>query len=121
MPSRTKDVRGAASLYRSFREETPRRALEVTVDVPSAVAVMGSVEFIGYVTTHRGKTFLYIHEFAEGSRPLMTAGKGRNQLFLVGGRYRVTSRGITDLDPAGRAIDAPSRYKVVLKGKKPRP
>lgn len=118
----TSDVRKAASLYESFREEPAQLTRKVTVDVPDAVAVMGTVEFIGYVTTHRGKTFLYIHEFAEGSRPLMTAGKKRNQLFLVGGRYKVTSRGITDLDSTGRAIDAPSRYKVLLRSraKKPR-
>lgn len=77
---------------------------------------MGHVEFIGYVTTHRGKTHLYIHEFAPGSRPLMTAGPHRNQLLLIGGRYRVTSRGIVDLDARGRPVkEGPSRYKVLTR------
>ena len=109
---RQKALSRVARLYKSFREAPAKRAREVFFNPPRAAAVMGHVEFIGYVTSHAGKTHLYIHEFAEGSRPMMAAGTGRNQLLLVGGRYKVTSRGITDLDPNGRAIDAPSRYKV---------
>jgi len=119
MPSRSRasDIKRAARLHRAFREEPTRYARKVPFAVPHAVAVMGHVEFIGYVTTHGGKAHLYIHEFAAGSRPMMTAGSKRNQLFLVGGRYTVTSRGITDLDPAGKPIDAPSRYKVVVRAR----
>lgn len=108
-------VRRAAGLYRNFREERPERARRVTIDLPAAVAVMGHVEFIGYVTTHGGKTHLYIHEFAAGSRPLLTAGTGRNQLVLVGGRYRVTARGIVDCTAQGAAVHARSRYTVERK------
>jgi len=90
----------------------------VPYSVPKAVAVIGDVEFIGYVTTHRGRTHLYIHEFAPGSRPRMAAGTGRGQLYLVGGRYRVTSRGIVDVDSRGRAIlERAPRYKVMLTGR----
>lgn len=108
-------VRQAARLYRGFREEPPRLARKVQFRVPKAVAVFGHVEFIGYVTTHRGKTHLYIHEFAPGSRPMMTAGPKGNQLFLVGGRYRVTRRGIVDRDASGREVHAKSRYKVLTR------
>jgi hypothetical protein len=108
------DTQKAARVYQGFREETPRRARHVSVDIPKALAVVGACEFIGYVTTTRGRTELYIHEFAPGSRPYLAAGPRRNQLFLVGGRYRFTSRGITDLDANGRPIDARPRYKVTL-------
>jgi len=111
--SSRRDERAARSLYRAFREDKPGRSRRVGIDVPRAAAVVGQVEFIGYVTTHRGKSYLYLHEFAEGSRPMMVAGKRRGQLFLVGGRFKFTARGITDLNAAGQAIDAPSRYKVV--------
>jgi hypothetical protein len=107
------DAHRAVKLFRDFREEAPGRARTVRVERPRAVAVMGSCEFIGYVTTHGGRSHLYIHEFAPGSRPLMTAGAKRNQLVLVGGRYRVTERGIVDLDARGRAVHARARYKVV--------
>ena len=106
------DLRRARSLYRAFREEKPGRSRRIEIDIPRAAAVMGHAEFIGYVTTHGRKTHLYIHQFAEGSRPLLVAGRRRGQLFFVGQRFKVTARGITDLDPSGREIDAPERYKV---------
>lgn len=110
--SARRDTRAARALFRAFREVRPNRTRTVGIDLPRAAAVVGPVEFIGYTTTHGGKTYLYIHEFAEGSRPLLAAGRRRSQLFLVGGRFTFTARGITDLDPSGRPIDAPSRYIV---------
>jgi hypothetical protein len=107
-----KDIRSSASLYRGFREEPPQRARRVNFDVPAAVAVMGQVEFIGYATTHQGRTHLYVHQFAMGSRPTFAAGKGKNKAFLIGGRYRVTDRGIVDFDAAGREVRARDRYKI---------
>jgi hypothetical protein len=110
-----RDVRSAAQLYRSFREARPRRAKPIRVELPSALAVLGTVEFIGYVTTHGGRTHLYIHEFAPGSRPKMCAGGKRRQLFFAGGRYRLTARGIVDLDASGREVHARGRYQVLTK------
>jgi hypothetical protein len=109
---RKTDIRKAAALYRGFREEPPQRARRVNYAVPEAVAVMGQVEFIGYMTTHAGETHLYVHQFAPGSRPIFAAGKGRNQAYLVGGRYRVTDRGIVDFGPGGREVRGRDRYKI---------
>ena len=101
-----KNVRRAASLYKSFREREPRVAKSVRVRLPRAVMVMGHVDFIGYTTTHENNRAVhYKHSFARGTKPLLCAGVGRNQLFLIGGRYRVTGRGIVDLTPKGREID----------------
>jgi hypothetical protein len=110
--SRRKDIRSSAKLYEEFREEPPERARRVEFKVPAAVAVMGQVEFIGYMTTHAGRTHLYVHQFAPGSRPTLGAGKGRNQAYLIGGRYRVTDRGIVDLGPSGNEVRARDRYKI---------
>jgi hypothetical protein len=111
--------RGARRLYGQFREERPGRTKRVPFKVPKAVAVIGHVEFIGYATTHRGKTHLYLHEFAEGSRPMMAAGPKRNQLLLVGGRYHFTARGIVDLDSSGREVrEGAPRYVVKLTGRR---
>ena len=113
MKRANEDTRAAARLYRRFREAPARRAKRITIDLPKAVAVMGQLEFVGYVTTHQGKTHLYIHEFAPGSRPLLCAGPRKNQAFLIGGRYKVTDRGIVDYGPAGKPVHARRRYKVV--------
>jgi hypothetical protein len=77
---------------------------------------MGVCEFIGYMTTHQGRPALYVHHFAPGSRPAMYAGTRRNELYLVGGRFHVTGRGITDLDARGREIDYTPRYDVKARG-----
>jgi hypothetical protein len=111
------DVKRAQKLWRDFREEPVGRTRSVEIDIPRAAMVLGRCEFIGYVTTHKGKTYLYLHQFAKGSRPRLVAGTRRGQLLLVGGRFKVTDRGITDLDPAGRAVDAPERYKVIDTGR----
>ena len=62
------------------------------------------------MTSHRRKVVLYVHDFAPGSRPTIFAGAGRNQLYLFDGRFKVTARGITDLDARGREIDYSPRY-----------
>jgi hypothetical protein len=107
-----RDIRSSAALYKGFREEPPKRARRVNLTIPDAVAVMGQVEFIGYMTTHAGKTHLYVHQFAPGSRPTFAAGTGRNQAFLIGGRYRVTDRGIVDFGPGGGEVRTRDRYKI---------
>jgi len=105
------DLRRAVRLYRAFREANPPRARRVSLEIPKAVARVGTVEFIGYMTTHKGKVHLYVHDFAPGSRPALYAGTRRNQLYLFNGRFKVTSRGITDLDSAGRVVDYSPRYE----------
>jgi hypothetical protein len=98
-------------LYRDFREAEPVGRY-VRAKYPATLARMGVCEFIGYMTTHDGETALYVHHFAPGSRPALYAGSGRNKLFLMGGRFTVTDRGITDLDPRGRVVDYTPRYNV---------
>lgn len=107
-----RDLRSASGLYRGFREEEPKRAKKVRINVPRAAAVIGIVEFVGYMTTHDGETHLYVHQFAPGSRPILAAGVGKNQAFLIGGRYRVTDRGIVDFGPTGREVRGKERYKI---------
>ena len=109
------DMRAAARLYRGFREEPPERVRRVVVPrIPRSVAVMGTVEFIGYQTTHGGEVKLYIHEFAGPARPLLAAGAQRGQVYLIGRRFKATDRGIVDYGPSGREIHARRRYKVTL-------
>lgn len=106
-----KDIERASALYESFREERPKRARTVRVTLPKVAMVMGHVRAIEYDTTHGGKTHLYKHRFAPGSKPMLVAAKGRGKLFLIGGRYHVTGRGIVDLDPRGRELDDGRRRK----------
>ena len=98
-------VRKAKKLYESFREKTATRARRINLKLPRAVMVMGYCSAIEYETTHGTKMRAYRHKFAKGSRPLLCAGPGKSQLFLIGGRFHVTDRGIVDLTPKGRELD----------------
>lgn len=107
----TKEQRAAIALYRGFREVDPKRAIKLDIDIPKALAIMGPIEFIGYRTTHGRRAVLYTHEFSPGSRPFLCAGPRDRQLYIVGGNFRVTDRGIVDLDTHGREIEDDSeRY-----------
>jgi hypothetical protein len=107
------ELRRAVKLYRDFREATPRTARRVSLATPKAMARMGVLEFIGYMTTHGGKPALYVHHFAPGSRPAIYAGVHRNQVALYGGRFYVTGRGFTDLDARGREVDYTPKFVTV--------
>lgn len=107
------EFRRAVKLYRDFREADPRTARRVKFAAPKALARMGVLEFVGYMTTHAGKPALYVHHFAPGSRPALYAGVSRNGLALYGGRYWVTGRGITDLDALGREVDYTPQFVTV--------
>jgi len=100
-----RDVKKALKLYKEFREATPKRGRQIEFEMPKVLMILGNVRFIGYDTTRRGKTELYKHDFAAGSRPLLCADGNTGQLFIVEGRYHVTPRGIVDIDSRGKEID----------------
>lgn len=94
----------AKKLYEDFRETKVKRTRSIKIRYPKAVAIMGYCEAILYSTTHNGVAKLYKHKFAKGSRALLCAGPGKSQLYLIGGRFHVTERGIVDLTPSGKEI-----------------
>jgi hypothetical protein len=103
-----RDVKKAAKLYAEFREAKPKRGGTLEIDWPKTLTAIGNVRFIGYDTTRRGKTELYKHEFAPGSRPMLCADPRNGQLYIVAGRYRFKTgklNGIVDIDAAGKDID----------------
>jgi hypothetical protein len=91
------DIERAAELYREFREEEPRVAGFRDISLPEAVFEIGVCQFIGYLTTHAGKETAYVHGFAPGSQPSLYTSGRRSELLLLGGRFRMTPRGIVDL------------------------
>lgn len=66
--------------------------------LPKAIAALGYLREIKYDST--GDVGPRIHTFRAGSRPILaTDGK---RLYIVRGRFRVTSRGIVDIGSNGR-------------------
>jgi hypothetical protein len=63
---------------------------------PDVVLVIGDLDFVGYTTVRDGKVEKYIHKFKKQSRPLLVASPDGTELFILGGEYDFTERGIVD-------------------------
>jgi hypothetical protein len=87
-------------LYRDFHEREPTRVSARRFRVPKALAIIGHLDALSYRTVIGWEAQRYKHTFTKGTRPVLaTDGK---RLFIVGGRFRVTARGIVNLSPTGR-------------------
>jgi hypothetical protein len=95
--SRRVQIRDAAKLYSDF---TGHKANEsVTIDkpiIPDVALVVGDIDGVMYTTVRDGKTEKYIHEFKKKCRPLFCVSHDGKQIFMLGGSYDFTERGIVD-------------------------
>lgn len=93
-------VRGldkARNAFRAFSGMEPAELLEVKAGpVPRMAWKLGELEEVLYNTERDGKRERYLHPFKKSARPLLAVDAETGQLFLVGGAYTVTERGITD-------------------------
>jgi len=58
---------------------------------------MGPVVGIAYQAKRDGKTQQYFHEFKKEARPRLVSQDDGKQLYIEGGKYKVTDRGIEDM------------------------
>lgn len=90
-------VRKAAALYTDFTGHTDPQLTKVSVpQIPKAVVAIGQIDGIMYSTVRDGVAEKYIHRFRKNSRPLLTAAPDGKQLYVIGGSYNFTDRGIED-------------------------
>lgn len=112
---------------RAFEDFTGRRPTKVRRDqLQDRDAVgweMGPAVGIAYEATRDGEKAQYFHEFAKSARPRLVARDDGRQLFLTGGKYTVTERGIEDMpelfvvNPSSRR-SAPSKRKPMAAAKR---
>ena len=105
--SNRRDVKKALKLYSEFREATPKRGRTIEKDWPKVLMNIGNLRFVGYDTTIHGKTQLFKHDFAPGSRPILCSDD-KGQLYVIEGRYHFKTgelNGIVDIDASGKDID----------------
>ena len=96
-PAKSVQVRNAKQLYEDF---TGHKATEkVSIDkpvMPDVLLAVGDVDGILYTTVRDGKLEKYIHKFAKRSRPTFAVSHDGKQLYMLGGSYNFTERGIED-------------------------
>lgn len=99
-------VRQAKSLGLSFSGHMPEvrkridagKALGLPLKPGAKIPLLAFGELMGvkYRTIRDGREELYEHSFRKSSRPLLAARHDGYPLYIVGGRYRFTDRGIVD-------------------------
>jgi hypothetical protein len=70
---------------------------------------MGDVNAIEYDTVRDGEEQYYRHEFKKKARPSLVAAENGGQLYLTGGDYGVTDRGIEDFKMPALLIANPHK------------
>jgi len=86
----------ADRLFRIFHRFPPWRVMRASHSrrIPSVLVDLGRLRGLIYASDRgcRGVPRTYIHFMR--SRPRLTCDTGGRQLFIIGGRYRVTRKGI---------------------------
>jgi len=93
------DVLTAARLREDFTGHPPRMRDVVKIEkpeYPSVLMVVGECDGVLYSTVRDGKLERYIHRFRQKSRPLLCVSPDGKSLYLLGGAYSFTDRGIVD-------------------------
>ena len=87
----------AADLYERFSGHEAEAIGKVRVNpMPKVGVAIGEVDGILYTTVRDGVLEKYIHKFRKADKPLFVVSPDGKQLFLVGGNYTFTERGIVD-------------------------
>lgn len=93
----SKSVRRAADLYERFSGHEAEEIGRIKVKpMPKVGVAIGECDGILYTTMRDGKVEKYIHKFNRADKPVFVVSEDGKQLFLIGGRYTFTERGIVD-------------------------
>lgn len=97
------DIRKAASLYERFSGHEAESIGKIRVPgLPKVGVCIGEVDGILYTTVRDGVVEKYIHKFAKADKPLFVVSPNGKQLFMIGGRFTFTERGIVDKSDKSR-------------------
>ncbi len=86
----------AAALFRRFSGHNPRQDDVIRVNMSDVVAKVGKLEGVIYSAVRDGKREKYLHEFKGNSQPVLAVSDDGEQIYIVAGRYKFTSRGFVD-------------------------
>jgi hypothetical protein len=90
-------MKQANKLFEDFTGDKLARGKRVKAPViPPVLINMGKIDGVMYTTVRDGKTERYIHEFKSKARPTFAVSPDGKQLFMLGGAYNFTERGIVD-------------------------
>ncbi len=88
----TDSVQRARRLYKKFHGDANTRLDTVTLPDNDVALRIGECTHIAYRVDGEN----YIHRFKSRSRPVLAVSDDGLQLYLIGGSYKFTDRGIED-------------------------
>lgn len=92
-----REMERAARLFGDFTGEAAQHAQSIKVHpLPRVMLPLGECCGIMYKTKRDGKIEYYRHTFKAHARPALVVSSDGRHLYLLGGAYRVTDRGIVD-------------------------
>jgi hypothetical protein len=95
-PSKRARIAEAIDLYQRFRGDDPEFVETVDVQHPDVLLIVGHCDGVLYTTERDGVMEKYIHEFKKRARPLLCSSHDGQALYLLGGDFTFTHRGIVD-------------------------
>lgn len=100
----------AKRAFEDFTGEKPDKVVKRRLDSgPVAGYRLGQAVGVAYEARRDGETAQYFHRFKKAARPELVVRDDGKQLYLTGGNYKVTDRGIEDRDNmAGMFVVNPS-------------
>ena len=96
MKKNNKKIIAAVKLYENFTGDKPTYIDTVKLPVDDVAMAIGYCDGVLYTTVREGQTEEYVHRFKKGARPVLGVSSDGKQLYLLGGDYRFTDRGIED-------------------------
>jgi hypothetical protein len=100
----------AAAAFEDFTGHKPTKVRRSRLDDKTVASwALGPAVGIAYEAVRDGKRSQYFHEFAKSARPMLASRDDGRQLYLSGGNYTVTNRGIEDNMPDMFTVNPSSR------------
>ncbi len=107
----------AIAAFEDFKGERPSRLRRAQLpDADVTGWQMGPLVGVAYEARRDGKTAQYFHEFQPRARPNLIAQDDGRRLYIEGGRYRVTDKGIEDMPNLFVVNPSPRRGSSARKG-----
>lgn len=95
-PSRRAEATKAAHALEEFTGAPARLSRRKAPKTAKAGWELGRVASISYIATRDGEQAEYVHKFKRRSRPQLVSSADGSQLYMLGGAYSITDRGIED-------------------------
>lgn len=110
--ARVPNLTKAQRAYQNFTGHKAKKAYVAPLDEGTVTGYrMGSMVGVAYEATRDGKTEQYFHRFRKSSRPDLVAKDDGQQLYITGGKYKVTERGVEDTMASRLFVVNPSRRR----------